>query len=91
MASDTTKTGQGKKSEGKCPECGEPIENLRVTCPNCAYEYKEEDYTDTDEGTEFTAGSNVDEEGNEIKELPEDREGAGTKLDSDKKEAKTSS
>lgn len=58
--------------EGKCPQCGAPIDNLRVTCPNCVYEYTEEDYTNPDEGTEFTAGAYVDDDGNEITELPED-------------------
>ncbi len=53
-------------SDGKCPECGEPIQNLRATCPNCGYEYTDDDYTDTDEGSEFVAGAAIDDQGQEI-------------------------
>ncbi len=52
--------------DNKCPECADPIQNLRATCPNCGYEYQEGDYTDTDEGSEFLAGAAIDDEGNEI-------------------------
>lgn len=45
-----------------CPECGVPIYNLRKNCPNCGYEYKDEDYDDADVGSEFTAGSEVPDE-----------------------------
>jgi hypothetical protein len=56
----------GKDDGGKkCPECGEPIEDVRATCPNCGYEYKDEDYTDPEAGKEFIAGAAVDEEGQE--------------------------
>ena len=55
------------KSDNKtCPECNEPIDNVRKTCANCGYEYKDSDYDDTDAGNEFMAGSNIDDEGNEI-------------------------
>lgn len=49
-----------------CPECGAPVENLRATCPNCGYEYQEGDYDDKEAGNEFLAGSELDDEGNEI-------------------------
>jgi ribosomal protein S27AE len=51
-----------------CPECGEPVHDVRKTCPNCGYEYKEEDYDDKDAGEEFVAGSQIDEQGEEIVE-----------------------
>ena len=50
----------------KCPECGEPVDNLRKTCIKCGYEYSDDDYDDKDAGTEFRAGTGVDDEGNEI-------------------------
>ena len=53
------------QGENKCPECGEPIEDVRVTCHNCGYEYKSEDITNEDAGAEFRAGSAVDESGEE--------------------------
>ncbi|MDQ3986840.1 MAG: zinc-ribbon domain-containing protein [Actinomycetota bacterium] len=56
---------RGVDEEAKCPECGEPIENVRTTCPNCGYEYKEEDYTDKEAGSDFGAGSALDEKGEE--------------------------
>lgn len=46
-----------------CPECGAPIENVRVTCPKCGYEYSDADYDDDQAGREFRAGVNVDENG----------------------------
>jgi ribosomal protein S27AE len=52
----------------KCPECGEPIHDVRATCPNCGYEYKESDYDNTEAGDEFIAGSQIDERGEEIVE-----------------------
>jgi ribosomal protein S27AE len=56
-------------SESKtCPECGEPIHDVRKTCPNCGYEYKEEDYDNKEAGEEFVAGSQIDEQGEEIVE-----------------------
>jgi hypothetical protein len=54
------------KDGNKCPECGEPVEDLRATCANCGYEYKDEDYSDPEKGNEFLSGSNVDDEGEEI-------------------------
>lgn len=59
-ADDTT------SSDKKCPECGEPIDNLRATCGNCGYEYQESDYDDTEAGNEYLAGSNIDDSGEEI-------------------------
>lgn len=61
--------------EKTCPECGAPVENLRKTCPQCGYEYKKEDYSDREAGDEFVAGSEVDQEGNEI-ERDEDENGS---------------
>lgn len=63
----------------KCPECGEPIIDVRATCPKCGYEYKESDYSDKQAGEEFVAGSAVDDEGNEI---PDDETGGGGEVDS---------
>ena len=61
----------------KCPECGEPIDNLRASCPECGYEYSQDDYTDKDAGNEFLAGSNITDEGEEITdEGPGAEEGA---------------
>ena len=54
----------------KCPECGEPIDDVRVTCSNCGYEYKKEDYDDRKAGNEFRAGSALDDEGEEDLEDP---------------------
>ena len=51
-----------------CPECGEPVHDVRKTCPSCGYEYKEEDYDNKDAGEEFVAGSQIDEQGEEIVE-----------------------
>ena len=53
-------------SEKKCPECGEPVDDVRATCINCGYEYKEEDHEDLEAGSEFVTGSQIDEEGNEL-------------------------
>ena len=55
-----------QSSDKKCPECGEPIDNLRASCIECGYEYKKDDYDDTEAGNEFLVGSNVDDEGEEI-------------------------
>lgn len=57
----------------KCPECGAEVADVRVTCPNCGREYTEDDYGDKQAGSEFTAGTMVDDDGNEIIE-----EDAGT-------------
>lgn len=70
--------GEGKtafeeyKGDKECPECGEPIVEVRASCPNCGYEYKKEDYSDEEAGSEFLAGSAVDDEGNE---KPDDETG----------------
>lgn len=64
---DDNRPDDGTVAEDKtCPECGAPVENLRKTCPQCGYEYKKEDYSDREAGDEFVAGSEVDDEGNEI-------------------------
>jgi ribosomal protein S27AE len=48
----------------KCPECGEAIENVRATCPNCGY--SDTDYDDDDQaGREFVAGAEADESGDQ--------------------------
>jgi hypothetical protein len=49
----------------KCPDCGEPIDNLRATCPQCGYRYQESDYDEPEAGTEFEAGAALDESGEE--------------------------
>jgi len=56
--------------ENKCPECDEPVIEVRANCPNCGYEYKESDYSDEEAGSEFVSGSAVDDEGNEITDHP---------------------
>ncbi|MDQ3958185.1 MAG: hypothetical protein M3273_07695 [Actinomycetota bacterium] len=58
--------GEFVSDTNKCPECGEPVDNLRKTCIKCGHEYSADEYDDTDAGTEFRAGSAVDDEGNEI-------------------------
>lgn len=64
---DDNRPDDGTVAEDKtCPECGAPVENLRKTCPQCGYEYKKEDYSDREAGDEFVAGTEVDDEGNEI-------------------------
>ncbi|HYO61253.1 MAG TPA: hypothetical protein VEU29_05090 [Actinomycetota bacterium] len=50
----------------KCPECGEPVDNIRKTCIECGYEYGKDDYDDTEAGNELRAGAALDDEGNEI-------------------------
>ena len=68
--------------DNECPECGEPIIEVRANCPNCGYEYKESDYSDKEAGSEFVAGSAVDDEGNEI---PDDETGGGGEEEGDSK------
>ncbi len=58
----------------KCPQCGEPVDNLRKTCITCGYEYGKDDYDDTEAGNELRAGSALDEEGNEVLEEQDDEE-----------------
>lgn len=60
------------KTDKKCPECGDPIEDVRVSCPNCGYEYRESDYSDPEAGTEFRAGTAIDEQGSEDIDEEED-------------------
>ncbi len=64
--------------DNKCPECGEPIIEVRANCPNCGYEYKDSDYSDQEAGSEFVAGAAVDDEGNEN---PDDPIGTGEEED----------
>jgi ribosomal protein S27AE len=59
----------------KCPECGEPVDNLRKTCISCGYEYQKDDYDDDEAGNEMRAGTGLDDEGNEI--LDEEATGEG--------------
>jgi rubredoxin len=56
--------------QATCPECGEPVHNLRMTCPMCGHEYKDKEYDDEEAGTEFRAGSEIDDEevGEKVKE-----------------------
>lgn len=58
----------------ECPECGEPVDNLRKTCIKCGYEYGKDDYDDTEAGNELRAGAALDEDGNEILEEEEETE-----------------
>ncbi len=44
-------------AERTCPDCGEPINNLRVTCPRCGRRYSEDDYDDPSAGDRFRTGS----------------------------------
>lgn len=50
----------------KCPECGAPVDDVRATCIDCGYEYKDEDHEDAEAGQDFVSGSQVDDEGNEL-------------------------
>ena len=50
----------------KCPECGVPVDDVRATCINCGYEYKDEDHEDPDAGSDFVSGTQVDDDGNEL-------------------------
>ncbi len=67
----------------ECPECGEPVDNLRKTCIKCGYEYGSDDYDDTEAGNELRAGTALDDEGNEITDEEE--------LEDEQSEAETSS
>ena len=58
----------------KCPECGEPVDDVRATCINCGYEYKDEDHEDPDAGSDFVSGTQVDDEGNELPDEGPDAE-----------------
>lgn len=69
MADENDKTAEQDETisaSKKCPECGEPIENVRASCPNCGYEYQKEDYDKPNAGEEFVTGSEIDESGEEI-------------------------
>jgi ribosomal protein S27AE len=65
---DQSPTDEFVSQSKTCPECGEPVHDVRKTCPSCGYEYKEEDYDNKDAGEEFVAGSQIDEQGEEIVE-----------------------
>ena len=56
---------RGVDEDAKCPECGAPIENVRTSYPNCGDMYQDDDYTDEEAGTDFRAGTAIDEQGNE--------------------------
>jgi hypothetical protein len=56
----------GLDAETKCPECGEPIENVRMTCPNCGHTYSEDEYSSDEAGTDFRAGAALDDKGKEM-------------------------
>ncbi len=45
-----------------CPECEEPVHNLRATCPNCGHEYDDSERDDDEAGTEFAAGTEIPDE-----------------------------
>ena len=62
------------QGEKECPECGEPVEDVRMTCPNCGHEYKDDEYTDEEAGNEFRAGSALDESGEEKEGITGDAE-----------------
>lgn len=69
---DRTDHTQDDISENKCPQCGEPVHEKRVTCPNCGYEYTDDEYTtgpDPDEfsteDTSFMEEDRADEAGGE--------------------------
>ena len=38
-----------------CSECGDPVDNLRKTCPNCGHEYSGDELDDKEAGDEFKA------------------------------------
>ena len=62
----------------KCPECGAPVDDVRATCIDCGYEYKDEDHEDPDASHDFVSGSQVDDEGNELPEHEEPPEESPT-------------
>ena len=68
-----------------CPECGEPVHNLRMTCPMCGHEYKDKEYDDDEAGTEFRAGSEIDESelGEAVKEGSGEEKTRGSASDED--------
>ncbi|MGH2821310.1 MAG: zinc-ribbon domain-containing protein [Actinomycetota bacterium] len=65
--------GAGKR----CPECGEPIDDVRKTCLGCGRELSSDDYENPGAGTEFRAGAAVDEEGNEVVDWDPEGEDGG--------------
>lgn len=69
--------------EKKCPECGAPVDDVRATCINCGYEYSDEDHEDDEAGNEFMAGTQVDDEGNEIPQDPDEDDASQDSDDSD--------
>ena len=71
--------------QATCPECGEPVHNLRMTCPMCGHEYKDKEYDDDEAGTEFRAGSEIDDDevGEKVKEKSEAETGEGSSREDD--------
>ncbi len=65
----------------KCPQCGEPVDDVRATCINCGYEYKKEDHEDPEAGAEFVTGSQIDDEGNELPDEEPPAEPQGSSAD----------
>lgn len=45
---------QDDVAESKCPKCGEPVHEKRMTCPSCGHEYTDDDYETDVEPDEFT-------------------------------------
>ena len=74
--------------DNECPECGEPVIEVRANCPKCGYEYKDSDYSDKEAGSEFVSGTAVDDEGNEI---PDDESGGGGEEDSEAEDGSSES
>jgi uncharacterized Zn finger protein (UPF0148 family) len=61
----------------QCPQCGNPIVEERVTCPNCGYRYKEGDY---DKTTEELVGDLPDEFRTEMSDEELERKGLQEEL-----------
>ena len=76
----------------KCPQCGEPVDDVRATCINCGYEYKDEDLEDPEAGSEFVTGSQIDDQGNELpdEEPPAEPEESGEHADQKEGEEESS-
>ena len=59
------------------------LDDVRATCINCGYEYSDEDHEDDEAGNEFMAGTQVDDEGNEIPQDPDEDDASQDSDDSD--------
>ncbi|MDP9067611.1 MAG: zinc ribbon domain-containing protein [Actinomycetota bacterium] len=83
---DDTTDGENKRPDDTlaqdktCPECGAPVDDVRASCMNCGYEYKDEDHENMEAGNEFMSGSQIDEGGNE---LPDEEPPATAPADED--------